>query len=633
MYSIRKKFQWVWLLFFVLIPLLFSTTTIENLHIKNLIQKGEICDVLTFYYDDDRHIKTHNIDYSYVFLPTFANLSEIGVETTMDTVVFDSTEHTVTINEGSRKICQFQPDVIYTVSFYNNYGKLLATDEIIFLKSNQLPTLYITTETGTMDKLNDDKTYSEAGTYELVSTSGTSLFSDKLTSISSRGNQTFLYDKKSYQIDLAQPESILGMNKSDTWILLSNVLDSSYIRNKLTYDMAVQAGMEGSPHSEYIDVFFNGAYAGMYLLTEKVELAENRLDFDDIENSNTLVNNKKLKQYPTYVLEDQKQKAFKLPNNPTDITGGYLIEHDYSDKYTDAQSGFTTKNGEKFVLKNPTHASVEEIEYISSYMQEIEDAIMASNGVNPNTGKHYTEYIDINSWADKYIIEEISRNNGGGATSSYFYKPSDSISNKVFGGPVWDYDKAYGNFHSYNKNTRDLEYLTLHICYTNWFYYLYQHDDFVYTVKRNYQQKFSDYLAVVSSEKIDDYTSIISDAARLDNARYSYIYSSLDYVENPLDHTSLAESIKEFVSERKIFLDQVWIENYKIHNLHFNYDNENGNRTVGIIEGENLQCFPSIHNDETIAHWIDADTGDIFTLDTPITKETTIVPVRKQESE
>jgi len=629
MYSVRKKIQWVWLLFFALIPLLFSTTTIENLHIKNLIQKGEICDVLTFYYGDNRPIKTHNIDYSYVFLPTFANLAEIGVETTMDTVVFDSTENTVAIKKGSRRICQFQPDVIYTVSFYNNFGDLLATDEIIFLKSNQLPTLYITTETGTMDKLNADKTYSEAGTYELVSPSGISLFSDKLTSISARGNQTFLYDKKSYQIDLAQPESILGMNESDTWILLSNVLDSSYIRNKLTYDMAVQAGMEGSPHSEYIDVYFNGEYSGMYLLTEKIEFAENRLDYDDLESANITANNNNLKKFPAYILEDHKQKGFQLLNNPIDITGGYLIEHDYSDKYTDAKSGFTTESGEKYVLKNPTHASVEEIEYISSYMQEIEDAIMAPDGINPTTGKHYSEYIDMDSWADKYIVEEISRNNGGGATSSYFYKPSDSVSEKVFGGPVWDYDKAYGNFHSYNQNTRDLSYLTLHISYTNWFYYLYQHEDFVYTVKRNYEEKFSDYLGVMASEKIDEYLSSISDSALLDNARYSYIYKELDYVENPLDYIGLAKSIRQFIQERKDFLDEVWIENKNVVNLHFY---ENSNRTVGIIEGETLQNFPSYPIDiEDIDHWVDIETGECFTLDTPVTRETTIIPVLKNE--
>lgn len=629
MYSVRKKLQWVCILVFVLLPLLLATPVIENLQTQNLICKGKICDVLTFYYGNNRTIKTYNSDYSYVFLPTFANISEIGVETTMDTVIFTSSDHTVTVHKGCREICQFQPNTIYEVSFFTKSGKALATDNLIFLKSDRLPTLYINTETGTMDKLNADKTYSESGTYELVGTSGSTLLSDKLVSISARGNQTFRYDKKSYQIDLSKPESVLGMDESDTWILLCNVVDSSYIRNKLTYDMAAQAGMEGSPHSEYIDVYFNGEYSGMYLLTEKIEFAENRLDYDDLESANIAVNNNNLNKFPAYVLEDQEQKAFHLLNNPIDITGGYLIEHDYSDKYTDAKSGFITESGEKYVLKNPLHASVEEIEYISSYMQEIEDAIMAPDGINPTTGKHYSEYIDMDSWADKYIVEEISRNNGGGATSSYFYKPSDSVSEKVFGGPVWDYDKAYGNFHSYNQNTRDLSYLTLHISYTNWFYYLYQHEDFVYTVKRNYEEKFSDYLGVMASEKIDEYLSSISDSALLDNARYSYIYKELDYVENSLDYIGLAKSIRQFIQERKDFLDEVWIENKNVVNLHFY---ENSNRTVGIIEGETLQNFPSYPIDiEDIDHWVDIETGECFTLDTPVTRETTIIPVLKNE--
>jgi len=632
MYSYRKLFQWVSILLFAFIPLLFSTKIIEKLQITNLIYNEKICDVLTFYYDENHSIKAYRDSLSYVFLPTYADITQIGVETFIDTVTFTAPDHSISVKKDSLKTYHFQPDIIYNVSFYDANNKVLATDNLIFLQSDNLPTLYINTETGSMTKLDEDKTYSEAGSYELIGASGVSLSSDKLLSISARGNQTFTYDKKSYQIDLAHPKDLLGMNESDTWILLCNVVDSSYIRNKLTYDMAIQANMEGSPHSEYVDVYFNNMYAGLYLLTEKIEFAESRLDYPDLENLNILANSNKLKKYPVYNSDDARQKAFILPNNPTDITGGYLIERDYSDKYTDSKSGFTTHMGEQFVLKNPIHASIEEIQYISSYMQEIEDAIMAPDGINPNTGKHYSEYIDIDSWADKYIVEEICRNNGGGATSSYFYKLPDSVSTKIYGGPVWDYDKAYGNFHSYNKNTRDLGYLTLHICYTNWFYYLYQHEDFVYTVKRNYAEKFSDYLGLMASEKIEEYTSIISDAARLDSAKYSYIYRTLDYVENPIDYNALADTIREFIYERKEFLDQIWIDNKKIVNIHFHYDNENGNRTVGVIEGESLQSLPLLHSKDLI-YWIDAETGEPFTLDTPVTKETTLIPVSESNIE
>jgi len=625
MYIIKKNIPRLLFVIFALLPLLFISPIMNSLKIANLIQNNKICDSLTFYYDNNRPIKVYKSEYCYVFLPSFANLDKIDVETNVDTVIFSTQGQSISVEKGTRVTCQFQTDVMYDVSFLDKKGKLLATDNIFFLKSDKLPTIYIETATNSMDSLNEDKTYSETGRFELVSNNGKTLFADDLTSISARGNETFGYPKKSYQIDLARPENLLDMGKSDTWILLSNVTDSSYIRNKITYDMAIDAGMEGSPQSEYIDVYFNGAYGGMYLLTEKVEFADNRLAYLGLDSLNKAANNENLNKRVPYISDDNLQKAFILPNNPQDITGGYLIERDYGSKFEAEKSGFITNSGEMFVLKNPEYASVEQINYISSLMQEIEDAIMTTDGINPTTGKHYTEYIDLDSWANKYLVEEISRNNGGGATSSYFYKPCDSISSKIYGGPVWDYDKAYGNFTAYNQNTRDLAFLTLHLSYTNWFYYLYQQEDFVYTVKNNYKKFFSDYMYTIANEKIDEYVSLISASAKLDSTRFDYIYTNHKYVENPLDYTSIAESIRTFIKERKTFLDQVWIDDQEIVFIHFRLkEGDNSNRSIGVISGETLQNFP-ITDDN--ACWKNEETGEPFTLDTPVTEEITLVPV------
>lgn len=625
MYLLKKNIHRLLFVIFALLPLLFISPIMNRLKIANLIQKNEICDSLTFYYDNDRPIKVYDTKYCYVFLPSFADLNKIDVETTVDTVIFSTQEQNISVEKGKRVTCQFQADVMYEVSFLDKKGNLLTTDTVIFLKSDKLPTLYIETATGSMDSLNEDKTYSETGSFELVSNNGQILFADNLTSISARGNETFSYPKKSYQIDIAQPENLLDMGESDTWILLSNVTDSSYIRNKLTYDMAIEAGMEGSPQSEYIDVYFNDVYGGMYLLTEKVELADNRLDYLGLDTLNKAANNENIKKRSPYISDDNSRKAFILPSNPQDITGGYLIERDYGTKFELEKSGFITDSGEKFVLKDPEYASVEQINYISNLMQEIEDAIMAPDGINPATGKHYTEYIDLDSWVNKYLVEEISRNNGGGATSSYFYKPSDSISSKIYGGPVWDYDKAYGNFTAYNQNTRDLAFLTLHASYTNWFYYLYQQEDFVYTVKNNYKEFFSDYMYTIANEKIDEYIALISASAKLDNTRFHYVYEGYKYVDDPLDYVSIAESIRTFILERKNFLDQAWIDEEEIIFIHFRLkEGDNNNRTVGVISGETLQNFPTNDN---IAYWKNEETGEPFTLDTPATEEITLVPV------
>lgn len=176
--------------------------------------------------------------------------------------------------------------------------------------------------------------------------------------------------------------------------------------------MAVNAGMEGSPSSEFVDVYFNNAYHGTYLLTEKVEYGKNRLDYEDLESQNMALNGIKLNIYETFSIDEGVQKGYLLPETPADIPGGYLLEHDYGGKYDEESSGFKTADNECYVIKNPKHASVSEVEYISNLFQEIEDAVKSENGYNEKTGKHYSEYIDMKSWADKYIVEELTKNHG-----------------------------------------------------------------------------------------------------------------------------------------------------------------------------------------------------------------------------
>ncbi|MDE7277852.1 MAG: CotH kinase family protein, partial [Lachnospiraceae bacterium] len=333
----------------------------------------------------------------------------------------------------------------------------------------------------------------------------------------------------------------------------------------------------------------------------------------------------------TFVTEDGSGKGIRLARNPEDITGGYLIEHDYGEKFNEVTSGFITDTGEHFALKNPGHASEAEIAYISGRMQEIEDAIKAEDGYNPVTGKYYAEYIDLESWADKYLVEEITRNNGGGSTSSYFYKPQDSLSTKIYGGPVWDYDKGYGNASGYNKNTRDLAFLTLHMDYTSWFYYLYQHEDFVEMVKKEYREKFSDYLMVMAVEKADEYLAQIEASAVLDQARFGYVYRTLD--ENleipfsPDNYKLHAQSVKQFILERKAFLDEVWLEDAPICMVHFKDADGNGNRCVGVISGECIETLPTESRDGMqFLGWQIEDSGAFLTTQTPITKEITVYP-------
>ncbi len=632
-----KKMRWLFVVLTAAIPIFFLPKLFTNMKLYDLVRKNKIDMSVTFTYTGNRQIKCYNENpddpesMSYVFLPSYADM-ELDVEVTADRVDFTGGEKTITVVAGEHVSCCFEPGIPYRMYFYNVSGTEIGSREVTFLKSGGLPVMYVTTQTGGMDRLDADKTYKEKGSIEFLDAQGEFVCADELRSISGRGNQTFTYEKKSYQLNLSAPVDFMGMGESDTWILLCNVYDPAYIRNKLTYEMALQAGMPGSPKSEYIDVYFNGVYAGMYQLCEKAEIGENRLEIADLEMQNRALNGDALDYADTFVMENGKSKGTRLARNPEDITGGYLIEHDYGEKYGEVTSGFITDTDEHFTLKNPVHASEAELLYISGLMQEIEDAIMAEDGCNPTTGKYYTEYIDLESWADKYLVEEITRNNGGGSTSSYFYKPQDEISTKVYGGPVWDYDKGYGNASGYNKNTRDLAFLTLHADYTSWFYYLYQHEDFVEMVKKEYREKFSDYLTEMSEIKADEYLAQIEASAILDQARFGHVYRTLDenlnipfQTDNYIQHV---QAIKQFIRERKAFLDEVWIENAPICMVHFKDAEGSGNRCVGVISGECIEQLPAVEGDGLqFLGWKIEESEEFLTTQTPVTEEMTVYAV------
>ena len=627
------KLRWLWLLVLVVAPLFVMPELFQELKTAGLLKHNRMEQCVTFTYTGGREARFYTYipddpeEMRYVFLPSYADMEHIGVKSVVHRVEFVRDGERITVRGDEHAVCAFETDVAYEMYAYNAAGQEIGSRQVTFLKSGKLPVMYVTTQTGSMELLDADKTYKEDGWVEFLDAEGNVVFTDELRSISARGNETFLYEKKSYQIRTHNSVDIMGMGKSDTWILLCNVCDPAYIRNKLTYEMALQAGMYASPKSEYIDVYFNGKYGGMYQLCEKVEIGENRLEIVDLEEANEALNGK-LDFVDTFITEDGMQKGTFLEYEPEDITGGYLIERDYGGKYDEVGSGFVTTGGDHFGLQNPAHASKAQVAYIAGVMQEIEDAIRSADGINPQTGKHFTEYIDLESWADKYLVEEITRNNGGGTTSSYFYKPQDALSTKVYGGPVWDYDKAYGNISGYNKNTRDLGFLTLHQYHTSWFYYLYQHEEFVEAVKKEYEEKFADYLAVMYEEKIDEYLEQIEDSAVLDRARFAHVYQQLR--ENSLDYLAKAEQVRTYIRERKAFLDKIWLEDAVLCRVHFKYDISEENRCFGVKAGECLQTVPDDEKKGMVFQgWKIEGTEEYLTTETPIWEDTTVYSVFK----
>ena len=308
------------------------------------------------------------------------------------------------------------------------------------LFSSNLPILWIETGTGEMEKVNASKEYTAAIDISLLSpTPSGDIVESEGATIHARGNVSFdIATKKSYLLETNREIDFLGMGSAKKWVLISNYFDQTSLRNYLSLQFAQGLKLTFTPDSQFVDVYINGSYQGLYLMTEKIENAPERVEIPDLEEENILQNGLELlKRYPYH---SDRKMGFRA-KSPSDITGGYLVEFELDERWADEKSGFITNEGQHVVIQSPKHATISEVNYISNLFQELEDSLVHTE----SSDNQYQEYIDMDSFVKKYLVEEISKNIDANKTSQFFYKYPDRISKKIYAGPVWDYDKAWGN--------------------------------------------------------------------------------------------------------------------------------------------------------------------------------------------
>ena len=414
----------------------------------------------------------------------------------------------------------------YKIKFKGSGENLSQT--ISIYKASTLPSVHISTSIGSSLMIGSNVTDSNAGV-KLVDSDGTLLVGQDVSEVRTRGNTTPTMLKKPFQIKFEQKINVLGMGKAKTWLLLANYLDQSYIRNSVMYKLAKDMGMGASDFTN-VDVYVDGEYQGVYLLCEKVNVNKNRVNITELEDLNDALN-------PSYgstttvtsgsFIDSTIISEYKYVNNvvnPDDITGGYLIELDNNNKGNRSSFGsyFMTKTefGENlYVIKSPEYCSKEQVEYIAKLFSEMEEAMASSNGKN-SLGRHYTEYIDVESWAVAYIMAEYGRNYDAGGASIYFNKDVDKNGevSKIVKGPLWDCDNTLGNIRI--RGDADNQYTMWAANRTPW-NMLTRHDDFNALVKEKYEIAYNlvyDYLDYGGF--ITEQLNELGDSPHLDRLRW-----------------------------------------------------------------------------------------------------------------
>ncbi len=312
-----------------------------------------------------------------------------------------------------------------------------------------------------------DHSNSAEGSLAAVAANGSTIYSGALSQIRGRGNSTWTdAAKKSYQIKLGKKCDLLSTgndaNKAKTWVLVTDRFDQTALRNALSYKLAQNLGVKYAVDYDFVDLYYDGEYRGTYLLCEKPQVNTGRVDIADLEAESEDLNGD-LSSYPTvtgrnaYGQEIRYSQGLK---NPADISGGYLIEHEYEkSRYSSelAYFGVEVVDGyvQHFVVKSPDGWSREQAEYVSCLFQDVFDSCR-NGGVVPNwrgssrAGMRTDQLVDLDSFARLYWVNELMKNGDGLIFSSNYISLNKGSGAKLTFGPAWDFDLSSGNKYVYS---------------------------------------------------------------------------------------------------------------------------------------------------------------------------------------
>ena len=505
-------------------------------------------------------------------------------------------------------------------------------DSVVWLYSEHIPAVFIETESGTSDQINSDKNIKEPGTIKVLEPDGSFSLEHSLEYIKGRGNTSYTeFDKKPYQIKLTQDAPFLDMEPGKKWVFVSNSADSSLIRNALSRSLAGHLNLPQSEEGTFVDLYVNKEYVGNYYVVEKIEIQENRLLLSDLQKATEHENETEdLSTYETAWTDTTKAK--QIPNDPEDITGGYLIERDFDNRFLKEveinESYFITEAKECFIVRDPEYTSEAQIAYIDSYVQSVENAILSAEGIDGTTGKSYQDLIDVDSFVRKYLLEEVTANYDGGVASSYFYKDSDTIDGRLYAGPVWDYDVSWGNSPAYlgqiSTSPERLSRLASHSDSSVWFQSLYHKPEVYEKIVSCYAQEISPYLTLLADEILPMLDEITAASAAMDQVRWEDQYAKNGYSG---DRSEQITFITDYIKARKDFLDRAWIAQIPVHTVTLLIEGAVYD-TLYVLDNDTLPEFPQVPAEHAnVVAWTSAEDGSLPDHTMPVTKDMTFQAV------
>ena len=323
-------------------------------------------------------------------------------------------------------------------------------EKLMILQGSRIPALFLEVDEKRLQLVQYSKERQiTEGRAVYTEADGNVAYDGPIDQLKGRGNNTFRYRKKPYQLKLREKTSLSGMGKGKTWVLLANWTDVSQLRNRIMQDMSREIGLRNALRCVHADLWINGQYQGLYLITEKIQIGKERLPITNLEKATEKVNASPLNPGKLETVKSARyplMRFYPAIRDPEDITGGYIFTIEkYHRLQNNKLEGFRTKEGLSVHIKEPTRPSQAQAEYLYGAVSRMQRALAAENGIEPETGKAYDEYLDVTSFAQMFLLEDWCKNYDFTGGSIFLYKDSDTVDPKIYAGPAWDFDLSFGN--------------------------------------------------------------------------------------------------------------------------------------------------------------------------------------------
>lgn len=241
-----------------------------------------------------------------------------------------------------------------------------------------------------------------------------------------RGNSTWLwYPKKPYRIKFEKKQSLMGLPKAKSWVLLAEYRDPTNLMNSFVFELGQLMGLPYTNHNRYVELVLNGKNQGLYHLTEQVQQNENRVAIDELNG---------------YLIQLDRDDGPELAPGATD--------NFWSQVY-----------GMPVCVKNPDEPGADVLSRVRTDLAALENAIKGGNLAEVE------KLLDVSTMIDYLIVQELVYNVEMDAPRSVYMNKDVGGLWKM--GPLWDFDAGFDfdwtnmeTSHRYFASYRELVYGT-----------------------------------------------------------------------------------------------------------------------------------------------------------------------------